>query len=62
MKTFLTIGVHVYHPLLRNMVPIASMDINSEETTASISLFFKLLNSALRDATGDSSRMDRFCV
>ena len=54
VRNYLTIAIHVYHPLLRRIIRIASMDISSNETTESMVLFFEMLNSALKEATGNS--------
>ena len=58
VKGYLTIGLHVYHPLLMKIVRIASMDIKATEDTKTIATFFNLLNEAIKEVS--EGKKDRF--
>ena len=55
-KGYTTLGLHVYHPLLRNLVRIASMQTpkGSGESKECWEMFFRMLNEVLQHLTGDS--------
>ncbi|CAB4028517.1 Transposon Tf2-6 poly, partial [Paramuricea clavata] len=54
VKGLKTINLSVQHPLLKEMVTIASMDCLTE-STETLSEFWKQLNSALREYTGEAN-------
>ena len=51
---FISLTASVYHPVLRKLVPLATMEC-SGENTATISLFWKIFNDALKKESGGSS-------
>ena len=53
-KGFISLTASVYHPVLRKLVPLATMEC-SGENTATISLFWKIFNDALKKESGDSN-------
>ena len=52
VKGIVTIGLHIYHPLLRNIIRIASMDSDAEDTEA-VGMFFTYVNRAMQFISGD---------
>lgn len=48
---FKTLGLFVYHPALRKILKLASMEVRSEDTV-NIALFFKLFNEILSKVNG----------
>ena len=44
--SFKTLSVHVYYPILRRIVTLATIECE-DETTRTLALFWKLLNEAL---------------
>ncbi len=50
---FKTLGTHVYHPVLRRMVTLATMECE-DEVTETMSLFWTLLNEVLRKVSNNS--------
>ena len=52
-KGFTSLTASVYHPLLRKMVPLATMECESEDSTT-INLFWTLFNEVLQKENGET--------
>ena len=50
---FKTLGAYVYHPLLRRMVRLASMEVENEDSGA-VEIFWTIFNKVLSEVTGIS--------
>lgn len=51
---FITLTASVYHPLLRNQLPLATMEAVTEDMV-NVELFWRLFNEALRKGSGSDS-------
>ena len=51
-RDWITLTCWVYHPAFRRLMKIATMEVKSERTEH-IALFWKTLNAALQEVTGD---------
>ena len=51
---FVTLGCYVYHPLLRKLIRLASMEINVEDSDA-IQIFWRLFNKVIAEHKGGPS-------
>ena len=52
-RGFITLGCYVYHPLLRKIIRLASMEVGSEDSE-SVQKFWFLFNKVLADYKGDA--------
>lgn len=53
-RGFVTLGCYVYHPLLRRIIRLASMEVNVEDSDA-IQTFWTLFNKVIADYKEDPS-------
>ena len=53
-RGFITLGCYVYHPLLRRIIRLATMEVNVEDSDA-IQDFWLLFNKVIADYKGDPS-------
>ncbi|CAB3994344.1 Angiopoietin-1 receptor [Paramuricea clavata] len=53
-KGFVSLTASVYHPLMRKLVPLATMECNGENTST-ISLFWNTFNDVLKKESGNDS-------
>ena len=53
-RGFVTLGCYVYHPLLRKIIRLASMEVNVEDSEA-IQIFWTLFNEVIAEYKGDPS-------
>ena len=54
-RDHVTFGIHVYHPLLRKLIRVATME-SSCETTQAITFFFQTLNEAIQAIREDKGK------
>ena len=50
---FVILGCYVYHPLLRKIIRLASMEVNVEDSEA-VEMFWTLFSKVLADCKGDT--------
>ena len=53
---FKTFSIHVYHPMLRRLVTLATMECE-DETTKTLTKFWLLFNEVLAKVSGDNKKM-----
>ena len=53
---FKTFSVHVYHPVLRRIVTLATMECE-DETTDTLATFWQLFNKVLQEVSGNPSKL-----
>lgn len=53
--TFKTFSIHVYHPMLRKIITLATMECEGE-TTDTLSKFWMLFNEVLQKVSGDTNK------
>ena len=51
-RGFITLGCYVYHPLLRRIIRLASMEVDTEDSQ-SVQKFWTLFNKVLSDYKGE---------